>query len=290
MATPPAPARPRPGGGRLFIIIGLVLAVLAVLGVIFLGTLGAAGGGGGGPKLQVLVAARDITYRTQLTKEDFTPQNMFASDLPATGYFQAKDSSSLVGTIAELNISKGQLITQNMLAKSSEGVLPQTSAYLPLPSGWVAYTMPTGEQVGVAGYPQVGDYITVIAQADSSLFETNRSSSSAQSKFIVKTVFANLRIIRLGVATGNVTQVSGTQATSNTPSGGLSSSITVELTQCDAEYMTWLLDKTQLKYTLISYHDYTPPPTAPDASCATIGAAKGVGPTQVNNRWHFSST
>src|SRR5581483_5492692 len=69
LATAPAPARPRPGGGRLFIIVGLLLAVLAGAGVFFLGgTLG--GGGGSGPSINVVVAATAIPQRASIRTED----------------------------------------------------------------------------------------------------------------------------------------------------------------------------------------------------------------------------
>jgi Flp pilus assembly protein CpaB len=178
------------------------------------------------------------------------------------------------------------VITRNMLAKSASDVLAPTTSYLPLPSGWVAYTMPTSEQQGVAGYPQVGDYLTVVASADLSLFSSS-GQQQGPPKFIVKTIWTNLRIIRIGPATGGAPSSGGTA--SNTQGGGVSSSITVELTQCDAEYMTWMQAKTQLKYTLESYKDYAPQPAAPDASCPTIASAQGVGPRAVDNRWHFTA-
>jgi hypothetical protein len=99
----------------------------------------------------------------------------------------------------------------------------------------------------------------------------------------VKTVYTNLRIIRIGPAGGTATNTATSQQ------GGLSSSITVEMTQCDAEFMTWLQAKTQLKYTLESYKDYAPQPAAPDASCPTLASAQGVGPRAVDARWHFTA-
>lgn len=284
MATSPAAAasRPRAGGGRLFIVAGLVLALVAFGGVVLIG--GALGGGGGivGPKASVLVAAQQISYRTTITADDLTVKQFDQNDVP-TGAYLAGQKSSLVNSVAELTILKGQPITNNMVAKSAADVFVPTTSYLPLPSGWVGYTMPTSEQQGVAGYPQVGDYITVIASADVTLFNTS-TGQHGPTNFVTKTVFTNLRIVRVGPAGG------GTSGTSTTAQGGLSSSITVEMTQCDAEFMTWLEAKTELKYTLESYHDYAPAPNGPDASCATITAAHGVSNQAVDARWHFSST
>jgi hypothetical protein len=38
--------------------------------------------------------------------------------------------------------------------------------------------------------------------------------------------------------------------------GAAASSLTVVLNQCDAEYLTWFLAKTNLRYTLESFSDY----------------------------------
>jgi Flp pilus assembly protein CpaB len=274
--------------------VGLVLAVVAFLGVFLVGSLlGGGAGGGGGAKVQIMVAAHDIPYRTTIGAADVVPVSYYQVDVPQGAYLVA-NKADLAGKIAELNITKGQPVTQNMLAVGSENVLTPTSAYLPLPSGWVAYTMPTSEQQGVAGYPEVGDYITVIASVDLSQFNTG-GAQSGPSKFIVKTVFTNLRIIRIGPSTGAVTQVGGTAAGTSggatATQGGLSSSLTVELTQCDAEYMTWLQARTTLRYTLESYHDYlAAPPSAPDSSCPTIQSAHGVGTQAVNARFQFTAT
>src|SRR4029077_7675004 len=102
---------------------------------------------------------------TTITADDLTTKPFDQADVPAGAYL-ATQKSSLVSSIAELTILKGQAITTNMGPKSAAAVVPPTPSFLPLPSGWIAYTMPTSEQQGVGGYPQVGDYITVIASAD----------------------------------------------------------------------------------------------------------------------------
>ena len=70
MAVAPAPARPRPGGGRLFIIVGLLLAVLAFGGVFLLGNTFGGGGGGGGPTTTVVVSKQAIPLRHTITTAD----------------------------------------------------------------------------------------------------------------------------------------------------------------------------------------------------------------------------
>lgn len=276
MASAPAAAVSRPGSnGRLFIFAGLGMAVVAFLGVLLIGGISSGVGGAGGPQVQVVVAAQDIPFRATIEPVDITVRNMAEADVPPQAYL-ASSKSSVLNSVAELAISKGQPITQNMLAKNAASVLAPTTSFLPLPSGWVAYTMPTSEQQGVGGYPQVGDYLTVLASADVTLFSSSSGQQQGPAKFVVKTVFTNLRIIRIGPAGG-------------TAAGGVASSLTVEMTQCDAEFMTWLEAKTSLRYTLESYHDYAPAPASPDPSCPSVQAAHGVSSQQVDARWHFSA-
>ena len=283
MATAPAPARPRPGGGRLFIIVGLLLAVLAGAGVFFLGgTLG--GGGGSGPSINVVVAATAIPQRASIRTEDLQVEKV--SGVFVNTYTRASD---VVNLIAEVNITKGTIITSDMLAKDQGSIgFTNAPAYLPLAQGYVAITVPTSEQQGVAGHIVVGDYITMIASAQSTVF-TKPGAQQAPS-VIVKTVFTNMRIIGVGPAIISTAPANGTGTGTTNPGavGGVSSSLTLEVTQCDAEYLVWFLQNTQLKYTLESFHDYLAAPTGPDSSCPNVLAAHGVTADDVNKRFSFT--
>ena len=284
MATAPAPARPRPGGGRLFIIVGLLLAILAGAGVFFLG--GALGSGGGsGPSVDVVVAATSIPQRASIRPQDLTVEK--ANGVFANTYPKVADVVTLV---AQINISKGTIITSDMLVKDVGQINATTApAYLPLAQGYVAITVPTSEQQGVAGHIVVGDYITMIATAQTSLFKQATQQTGAPQS-VVKTVFPSIRIIGVGPAIIATQPANGTGTTTTNPGavGGVSSSLTLEVTQCDAEYLVWFLQNTQLRYTLLSFHDYLTAPTGPDSSCPNVLAAHGVTATDVNNRFHFA--
>ncbi len=284
MATAPAPARPRPGGGRLFIIVGLLLAVLAGAGVFFLGgTLGS--GGGGGPTVTVVIANTSIPPRAAIRTEDLATE-------PVTGVFvnTYKKVGDVVGLVAQVNISKGTIITADMLVKDI-GLITATNApaYLPLAQGYVAITVPTSEQQGVAGHIVVGDYITMIASLQTTVFQKTTQSSGPPTS-IVKTVFPGLRVIGVGPAVINTQPANGSGTTTTNPGqvGGVSSSLTLEVTQCDAEYLVWFLQNSQLRYTLLSFHDYLAAPTGPDASCQSVLAALGVTADDVNKRYKFT--
>jgi Flp pilus assembly protein CpaB len=293
LAVPAAAARPRPGGGRLFIIVGVLLAALAFGGVFLLGNVGG-GAALGGPTTTVVIAKQSIPLRHQITSADLetAKASVNGNGSLANVYTNPND---VLNKIAEINISRGALITSDMLA-TDLNVVPAGAApaYLPLASGYVAITIPTGEQQGVAGHISLGDYITVIASGSISILKLSSSGAGAiTDKTVSKTIFTGLRVIGLGPASSGVTTAAGA-GTTTTQTGatttGVTSSLTVQMTQCDAEYMTWFLGNMTVKYTLESYKDYlAAPPSSPDPSCPAVTAAGGVSGKQVDARFHFSA-
>jgi Flp pilus assembly protein CpaB len=290
LASQAPAARPRPGGGRLFIIVGLLVAVLAGAGVFVLGgTLASGGGGGGGGNTVVVVAKQNIPLRHQITSSDLTTVTGGGSYLGISSY---QHTSDVVNKIAEVSIKQGSIITSDMLATdigliNTSGLSP---AYLPLASGYVALTVPTSEQQGVAGHITIGDYITVIASAQTSLFSQGTTQSAPRA--VTKTVFWNIRVIGVGPALIQVQPAAGGTSANSQPqtTGGVSSSLTIEMTQCDAEYMVWFLNNTQLRYTLESFNDYLKsPPTQPDTNCPTIQSANGVSNKDIDSKFHFTT-
>jgi len=266
----------------------LLLAILAGAGVFLLGNFGGGGGAiGGGPNETVVVAAQSIPIRHQITDADLTTTKI--SGTLQNTYTKTGD---VKGLISEIQITKGALITSDMLARDA-GLIPAGSApaYLPLASGYVAMTIPTGEQQGVAGHITLGDYITVIASASLTIFSAS-GQQAGPAKVVSKTVFTNVHIIGLGPASANVQPASGGAGGGGAQGAttGVTSSLTIELTQCDAEFFTWFLGNTTLRYTLESFNDYLKqPPSAPDPTCPTIGTAQGVTQKEVEARFHFTA-
>jgi len=248
-----------------FTILGLVLALLAGGMVVVLGSMAGGGGKAAGPAaatVPVVVAAQDIPIRSTLTGKEVTVAKFSPADAPPAAFSKVED---LKASSAAVDIKKGQAVTANLLVKSGDVVAGSQPAYLPIPSGFVAITIPTGEIQGVAGYIQAGDYITFIA--------INGTK--------VRTVFTNIHVLKLGPFTPPA-------AGSNAPptqSGGISSSMTIVVTQCQAEFINWLISNSQLKYTLESYKDYKPQDVAADSSCPSVGAAKGVTVQDVQAKW-----
>jgi Flp pilus assembly protein CpaB len=268
----------------------LLLAVLAGGGVFLLGGLVGGGGAiGGAPTTTVVVAKQAIALRHAITASDLDTQKVSGTFTSVNNTYT--NPSDVVNLIAEIQITKGSVITSDMLAKDI-GLVPAGAApaYLPLASGYVAMTIPTGEQQGVAGHITLGDYFTVIASASLTVFNTSSAAPTGPPKVVSKTIFTNVRVIGLGPATANVQPAGGATNVGGTGAvGGVTSSLTIELTQCDAEYFTWFLNNTQLKYTVESFHDYGSAPVAADPTCPTILSAQGVSQKEVEARYHFTA-
>ena len=212
------------------------------------------------------MASHDIKARTVIQASDLT----LASVNP-TPQQDFTTISEVAGKGARVDILAGQPVTGNLVSASGDLINGSDVAFLPIPSGWVAVTVPTGEQVGVGGYVQVGDRITMLATMNTAIF------GQSPGRNVVLTVFRDVDVLRVGPANGAST------------TGVVTSSLTVLMTACDTEYLVWLLNNASMKYELESYKDYQSLPTQPDAGCPGISHVNGVGPKDIDTRWHFTS-
>jgi Flp pilus assembly protein CpaB len=226
-----------------------LLAIL-VMGAFVLVAINASAGQVGQTET-VVVATQNLSPRVPIDASDLEIRNIPTGGLPAEIVFHK--TSDVAGMVPLVTIEQGQAITSNLIAKP--GTLPGSqSEFLQIPSGFVAVTLPTGEQQGVAGFIEPGDYIAVIATVD------------VNAKINTATIFTNVYVIRVGTP-GSAAQ-GGSQ---------IASSLTVVVTECQAEYLTWFLTYAALKYTLESHIDYLPTANvAKDPNCASVDAAKGV--------------
>jgi len=232
---------------RPFTILGIVLALLVIAAFVLVAI--NASTGSIGPSENVVVATQDLAPRIPIPAASLEIMSLPAAGLPSTVFTKIDDAK---GMIPLVTIVKGQAVSSNLVAKPGQSFGVQ-SEFLPIPSGYVALTIPTSEQQGVAGYVQPGDYISVIATV------------TTGAKVATKTVFTNIHVIRVGQDTAGT---AGTAATAT--------SLTIVVTQCQAEYITWFLSYASLKYTLESYQDYGTPAQAKDPNCQSVTDAKGV--------------
>jgi Flp pilus assembly protein CpaB len=232
---------------RPFTLLGILLAVLVIAAFVLVAL--NAGNSASSPTMSVVVATKDLQPRLPITADSLAMQSIpVPASYPKVYFTRMQD---VQGTVPLVTISSGQAVTVNEVAKPSQALGSQ-SEYLPIPHGYVAITIPTSEQQGVANFIQQNDYISVIATV------------SSAGKVAAKTIFTNLHVIRVGPQ--------------GTAAGGSSSasSLTVVVTECEAEVITWFLTYAALKYALESYNDYLTGTAAPDPKCPSVGDAKGV--------------
>ncbi len=230
---------------RPFTLLGVLLALLVIVAFVLVAL--NASQSGISPTQTVVVANANLQPRIPITAADLTTRSIpVPANYPKIYFGKISD---VMGMVPLVPIAMGQVVSSNEVAKPSQALGSQ-SEYLPIPRGYVALTIPTSEQQGVADYIQPGDYISVIATV------------STAGKVATKTIFTQLHVIKVG-----------TQSTSSNSSA---SSLTVVVTQCEAEVITWFLTYAALKYSLESYHDYAPGDQAPDPKCPSVGDAKGV--------------
>lgn len=251
-------ARLNPSGltSRLpFTLIGIVLAALVIVAFVLV-ALNASAGQGSATE-SVVVASTDLSPRIPIATSQLEMKSIPVSGYPASLFFHS--FNDVKGMIPLVTIVSGEPITSNVIA-SPGAALGSQSAYLPIPSGYVALQLPTSDLQGVGGNIQPDDYISIIATVD------------VNGRVATKTIFSNVHVIRVGTAGPATAQNSSATA----------SSLTVVVTYCQSEYLTWFLAFASLKYELESYHDYTPSGSqASDPSCPGVTSAKGVTLQQV---------
>ena len=190
---------------RPFTILGMVIALIVLAAFIIL----ALRPGTGGPVIpqtgdvSVVVAKADIPARATITAEQLAIAKLSAKDVPPQS-FTAINDITRASRFALIDIKAGQPVLANAIVTSADPP-PAEPSFLPIPQGFVAMTIPTSEEQGVAGYIQPGDYIGIIATVDKGSTTTS------------KTVFNNVHVIRVGTASVNIT--AGRNGPTSTPGG-----------------------------------------------------------------------
>jgi Flp pilus assembly protein CpaB len=233
---------------RPFTLLGILLALIVIAAFVLVAL--NAGQQSSSLSLSVVVANTDLQPRVAIGETAVALKTIpVPANYPKIYFSSLHDVKGMVPLV---KIVAGQAITANEVAKPSTAVGGQ-SEYLPIPKGFVALTIPTSEQQGVANNIQPDDYISVIATV------------AVGGKVAAKTIFTNLHVIKVG-----------TPGASSSPS-----SLTVVATECQAEVITWFLTYASLKYTLESYQDYLQGTPSPEPQCPNAGSAKGVTLQQI---------
>jgi pilus assembly protein CpaB len=264
------PAAAKPAARRSLIIIGVAMALLAFILVIVLGTVIAGKAAVGTTQVAVLTAAHVIHHRDVIKAADLTGLKLPLSAVPPGALTVPVQA---IGKVAQVDMLAGQTLTTNLVATLGTG----DPGFLPIPQGWVATTIPAGEQQAVGGYVAPGDVIDISVTVS----ETAFAPTIVNPRQLAKTVFPAVHILRVGpsaVAGPKDGQVQG-----------IASSLTVLMTPCDSQYLTWLIANGAVRYSLRSATDYPALPVAPDATCPVGSVPVRVGPAEVDKKFGFTA-
>lgn len=269
----PAPVGANPARNPNFrtplFLVGVGLALFAFLAMLTFGLIFASKSGSGAI-VTVVVASEPIEARDPLT-----PDVLATVRVPQSSALQGAytNITSLRGFYALVDIPKGQAITSNVVAADLTNETLGASGHINIPPGYIIVTLPTSEQQGVAGFIAQGDYIDIMVTLDKSVIIKGATGS------VTRTVFTSVYVVRIGPET-SVPRAGQAQ--------GVTSSITLLMSQCDAQYMYWFSVNATIKYTLISAKDYPGAIAPADASCpSTVLPGGVVGPVAVESRYGF---
>jgi Flp pilus assembly protein CpaB len=163
---------------RPFTLLGILLALI-VIGAFVLVALNA-GQQSNSLSLSVVVATTDLQPRVPISDTSVALKKIpVPASYPKVYFSSIKD---IEGFVPLVKIVKDQAVTANEVAKPNTAIGGQ-SEYLPIPKGYVALTIPTSEQQGVANNIHEDDYIAVIATV------------AGLGKVASKTIFSNLHEI-----------------------------------------------------------------------------------------------
>jgi Flp pilus assembly protein CpaB len=259
---------------RPFTIIGMVLALITLGAFLYVATRPTVGTINLPPtgNVAVVVAKVDIPARATITSDMLTVARESAA--PPASFTKISDVAGKTTYFPLVDIKANQPLLANELVSSRTDVPGIAAGFLDIPQGFIAVSIPTSEEQGVAGYIQPGDYIGIIAVVDKGDVTTS------------KTVFNNVHVIRVGTASSTVAP-GRNGPTATTSAAGGSATLTVVMNECDAEYLTWFLSRATLRYTLENYQDYNSgtannPQQAP--TCP-IDKATGVTNAEVAKRF-----
>jgi Flp pilus assembly protein CpaB len=237
---------------------GAAIAIVGFAITVFLAR-GTAPGPAVAGSRSVVVAGHNLDPRTTLRAGDLTVAHWAAADVPP-GALERPEAA--VGQVLLASLQQGQPVLSNQIGKAADATGAQP-AFLPLPKGAVAATLPSSELPGVGGYIEAGDYIDIIA------IVASRTGGSAN----VRTIYGGLRVIRVGPA-------------GSTGAAGPASSLTLAVSECQAEFLNWFVANAALKYTLLAHDDYPAAAAAPlDNECPASGSVKGVVESDIKARW-----
>jgi len=179
-------------GGKVFIILGVILALAAFAGVVIAmrGTQEKTKAAEVSTR-KVVVATTDIPVRSKITSDDVTLKDMPLEAIPPMAVTEVY---SVTDRIALTDIFAGQVILESMVssAETSSSLLPALS----VPPGMVAMTLPVNEVSGVAEALREGDRVDVIVALR--VIEYDPQGNESMPEYSAQFTIQNVQVLHIG--------------------------------------------------------------------------------------------
>ena len=239
-------------GGRLIILVGLILGLLAGVLVLLLMSQQKSVTAAKGPTPEpptVVRAAQNIAKGDEIRLDSLQLVRLDPSEpVPATA---VKDPMAVVGMTAALDIPQGTIIQPQMyFDKTAEAEAGKSAASLFQP-GRVAMEFPVGDLSGVGGALKSGDHVDIIASFEMVNVDPDTQAvlpldgkNTQSPRMVVQLTLQDIEVLRVGKWTGpaqNAGAGNGT-ATANA-SKTEANMLTLLVQQQDALVLQFLLDK-----------------------------------------------
>jgi pilus assembly protein CpaB len=169
-------------GGCLWLLVGLFLALIAG-GLAFTAMLRATSAESGGepePRAPVVIVARDVPPRTELTAEDLITKEIPLSAVPENA---VREQDSAVGQVTTSQLIAGEILLQPRIAEPGEQQGGRIQ--FEIEAGKVAMAVPATDLMSLTGILEPGDVIDFLYTVD---VEEQPDTTGGNSQATVDTV------------------------------------------------------------------------------------------------------
>lgn len=181
------------GGGRIFVILGLVLALISGVGVFFVLATAEP------QAAQVQTTQLVVSFQPIQGRSEISPDQVGQIEWPQTvptpiGAYAAP--SDVVGKIARYPISPGQPINSEMVISKEDAEARHSNAALIIEKGQVAIALPVSLSSNVAEALQTGDRVDLIVTYNVQLQSTITGQSGPY--IVTQKTLENVLILQVG--------------------------------------------------------------------------------------------
>ena len=187
------------GGGKILILLGLVLGMITAGGTFMLLSQTP---NEPPPTRPVVVVQQPISQRSEIAPDAVAIKNLPVDALPGTGTFESLER--VIGKLALIPIYPGQIVLEQMIISKESADKSRSNASYLVPEGKVAVAFPLTDLTGIAGALQTGDVVDILLTLNpGSIPATTRPGTTAapvgtEGLAVSQLMLQNIPILQLG--------------------------------------------------------------------------------------------